>query len=139
MAEQKTKPTTESVADFINRQEDEQVRDDCRELVKIMKKITGEPAVMWGPGIIGFGKYHYKYESGHDGDSCIAAFAPRKGKLTVYGMPEVLADTNLVSKLGKAKTSKACIYFKKLEDINIPVLENIIKKSVDLCKRKYPG
>jgi len=139
MAEQKTKPTAESVTDFINRQEDEQVRDDCRELVKMMKKITGEVPVMWGPGIVGFGKYHYKYESGHEGDSCIAAFAPRKGKLTVYGMPEVLADTTLTNKLGKAKTSKACIYFKKLEDIDTSVLENIIKKSVALCNKKYPG
>ena len=138
MAEQKTKPTAESVTDFINRQEDEQVRDDCRELVKMMKKITGEVPVMWGPGIVGFGKYHYKYESGHEGDSCIAAFAPRKGKLTVYGMPEVLGDTTLISKLGKAKTSKACIYFKKLEDIDTSVLENIIKKSVALCNKKYP-
>ena len=79
MAEQKTKPTAESVTDFINRQEDEQVRDDCRELVKMMKKITGEVPVMWGPGIVGFGKYHYKYESGHEGDSCIAAFAHARG------------------------------------------------------------
>jgi len=139
MAEQKTKPTTESVSDFINKQEDEQVRDDCRELVKMMKRITGEPATMWGPGIVGFGSYHYKYDSGHEGDSCIAAFAPRKGKLTVYGMPEVLADATLMSKLGKAKSSKACIYFKKLEDIDTSVLEQVIKKSVELCKKKYPG
>ena len=139
MAEQKTKPTAESVTDFINKQEDEQVRDDCRELIKMMKKITGEKPTMWGPGIVGFGSYHYKYASGHEGDSCIAAFAPRKGKLTVYGMPEVLADKKLMTKLGKAQTSKACIYFKKLEDINTSVLEHIIKKSVELCNKMYPG
>src|SRR5690348_6173449 len=139
MAEQKTKPTSASVEAFIKTQEDEQVRDDCRELVKLMKKVTGETPKMWGPGIIGFGSYHYKYDSGHEGDSCIAAFAPRKGKLTVYGMPEVLADISLISKLGKAKTSKACIYFKKLEDIDTTVLEKVIRKSVDLCKKKYPG
>lgn len=138
MAEAKTKPTKVAVSDFIEKLDSEQVRDDCRTLVKMMKKITGFPAVMWGPSIVGFGKYHYKYESGHEGDSCLAAFSPRKGNLTVYMMPEFPKREELLKKLGKAKTSKACIYIKKLDDVDLEVLEKIVKGSMDHCKKLYP-
>jgi hypothetical protein len=138
MAEQKTKPTEVSVADFLDKVESEQVRDDCRALVKMMKKVTGSPAKMWGPSIVGFGQYHYKYESGHEGYSCLAGFSPRKGNLTVYVMGDFANKESLFKKLGKYKMSKACIYIKKLEDIDMDVLGKIVKGSVDYVKRKYP-
>ena len=138
MAEAKTKQTEASVPDFIDKQDSGQVRDDCRTLVKMMKKITGKPAKMWGPAIVGFGKYHYKYDSGHEGDSCIAAFSPRKGNLTVYIMDEFPNRESLLKKLGKHKSSKVCLYIKKLEDIDLDVLEKIVKASMDAVKKKYP-
>jgi hypothetical protein len=138
MAEQKTKPTAVSVIDFINKQENEQVRDDCRELVRMMKKVSGSPPKMWGPSIIGFGSYHYKYDSGHEGDSCLAGFAPRKGKLVVYAMgADDKSQTELLDKLGKFKRTKGCIYIKKLEDIDMVVLEKLVRNSVDYVIKKY--
>jgi len=138
MAEAKTKPTAQPVEEFIKNIEDEQVRDDCSALVKIMKKASGSPAVMWGPGIIGFGKYHYKYDSGHEGDSCLVGFAPRKGKITLYLMNYAGRDEQLKT-FGKHKTSKGCIYIKKLEDIDTKLLDSMIKTSVAHLKEKYPG
>ena len=137
MPEQKTKPTEASVADFIAKVDSEQVRDDCRALVKMTKKVTGSPPKMWGPSIIGFGKYHYKYESGHEGDACIAGFSPRKGNLTVYISPEFPKREGLLKKLGKHKSSKSCVYIKKLEDVNMDVLEKLVKESVDRVRQKY--
>lgn len=139
MAEQKTKPTDVSVNDFIDKVDSEQVRDDCRTLVKMMKKVTGSPPKMWGPSIIGFGQYHYKYESGHEGDSCLAGFSPRKGNLTVYVMGDFANKESLLKKLGKYKMSKACIYIKKLADVDMDVLEKIVKGSVGYTKKKYPA
>jgi hypothetical protein len=114
------------------------VRDDCRELIKLMKKVTGSPPKMWGPSIIGFGQYHYKYESGHEGDMCITGFSPRKGNLTLYVMGSFPGQDALLKKLGKFKASKACLYIKKLEDIDMTVLEKIVKGTVDYTKKKYP-
>jgi hypothetical protein len=139
MAEAKTKATKESVDDFIKKVEGEQTREDCRELVRIMKKVTGYPATMWGPGIIGFGTYHYKYDSGHEGDACLAGFAPRKGKISLYVMAGANNHTDLLGKLGKHKAAKGCIYIKKLEDIDTAVLEKLVKNSVDYLKKMYPG
>jgi hypothetical protein len=139
MAEAKTKATKESVDDFIKKVEGEQTREDCRELVRIMKKVTGYPATMWGPGIIGFGTYHYKYDSGHEGDACLAGFAPRKGKISLYVMAGANNHTDLLGKLGKHKAAKGCIYIKKLEDIDTTVLEKLVKNSVDHLKKTYPG
>ena len=139
MAEQKTKATVASVEDFIKKVEDEQMRDDCRDLVKLMKKVTGSPATMWGTGIIGFGKYHYKYESGHEGEACLTGFAPRKGKISLYLMLGALPNTDLLSKLGKHKAAKGCVYIKKLSDIDTAVLEKLVKYAVDHLKKKYPG
>ena len=139
MAEQKTKPTEQTVESFLHKKvESEQVRDDCAELIKIMKKATGSPPKMWGPSIIGFGQYHYKYESGHEGDSCLAAFSPRKGNLTIYVMPGSVKNEKLLPKLGKHKASKGCLYIKKLDDVNLAVLEQLIKNTVDETKKKYP-
>lgn len=135
MAETKTKPTEVSVESFLDKVESEQMRDDSAELIKIMKRVTGSPAKMWGPSIIGFGKYHYKYESGHEGDMCITGFSPRKGNLVVYAMPE---SDKLLTKLGKHKATKGCLYIKKLADVDVAVLEQIVQKSVDETRKKYP-
>lgn len=138
MAEQKTKPTAQSVQSFLDKVDSEQARDDSAVLIKMMKKVTGAPPKMWGPSIIGFGQYHYKYESGHEGYMCITGFSPRKGNLVVYAMSDSAKHKNLLAKLGKYKATKGCIYIKRLEDVNVEVLEELVKNSVDEVKRKYP-
>ncbi len=138
MAEQKTKPTTQSVEDFINKIDNEQVRDDCSALIKLMKKVTGSKPVLWGPSIIGFGKYHYKYESGHEGDSCLIGFSPRKQNISIYIMSGFAQRTDLLKKLGKHKAAKACLYIKKLEDVDMSVLQQLIEYSVKYLQKKYP-
>lgn len=138
MPEQKTKPTGQTVESFLDKVESEQVRDDCVALIRIMKKATGSSPKMWGSGIIGFGQYHYKYESGHEGYSCLAGFSPRKGNISVYVMPGSDKHEKLLAKLGKYKAAKACLYIKKLEDVNVAVLEELVKSSVDALKKKYP-
>jgi hypothetical protein len=137
MAEQKTKPTKQSVQDFIAAVADDQMRDDCAVLIKMMKKITGANAVLWGPSIIGFGEYHYTYASGHSGTAPLAGFSPRKPNLTVYAMP-VEGGQPLLEKLGKHKASKACIYIKKLADVDLAVLQKIITQSVKETQKKFP-
>jgi hypothetical protein len=135
MAEQKTKPTKVSVESFIDKIDSETIRDDCRTLIRMMQKLTGSPPVMWGPSIIGFGKYHYKYASGHEGEMCIAGFSPRKPNLTIYAY----AKEPLMKKLGKYKSSKACIYVKQLADIDLGVLEQLISANIKDVRDKYPG
>jgi hypothetical protein len=137
MAEQKTKPTEKSVEDFIAGIADEGVRDDCTELVRIMKKITRKDPVLWGGSIIGFGKYHYKYDSGHEGYSCLTGFSPRKQNISLYVMPGFTEHSDLVAKLGKYKAGKGCLYIKRLSDIDVKVLEALIKESVSYLKEKY--
>lgn len=137
MAKLKTKPTRVTVENFINNIADEGVRDDCHALIKIMQKVTGEKPVMWGPSIVGFGSYHYKYESGHEGDMCIAGFSPRKPNLTVYLMPGFSEQADLLKKLGKHKTGKSCLYFKRLSDVDTKVLEKMIADSIKQVKKMY--
>ena len=140
MPEAKFKPTEKSVDELIEEVPDEKVRDDCYALIKIMRKATGAKPVLWGGNIIGFGKYHYVYDSGHEGDACLSAFAPRKTNITLYVMPPDLAERDdLLKKLGKHKASKGCIYIKRLDDIDTKVLEKMIAKSVAYLKKKYPG
>ncbi|MGC3943664.1 MAG: DUF1801 domain-containing protein [Chryseolinea sp.] len=139
MAEQKTKPTDQSVDAFLDKISSEQTRDDCRAISKIMKKITGASPKMWGPSIVGFGKYHYKYESGHEGDSCLAAFSPRKAAITIYFMLPDSEREPLLKRLGKHKSSKACIYVKKLADIDVKVLEEIVDRSFKYVNKLYPA
>jgi hypothetical protein len=138
MAEQKTKPTEQSVEDFLSKVSDEKVRDDCYVLVKLMSKATGSLPKMWGPTIVGFGNYHYRYDSGHEGDACLTGFSPRKQNITVYVMPGFNQHADLLEKLGKHKAGKGCLYIKKLEDVNSTVLESLIKQSVNFLKTKYP-
>lgn len=137
MAKNKTTETQSSVTDFINSVEDEAKRNDAFELIKIMQQITGFEPKMWGPSIIGFGSYHYKYASGHEGDAPLAAFSPRKSATTVYFFLSENTEKELV-KLGKHKSSKACIYIKKLTDIDLEILKNVILLSIKEVQNLYP-
>jgi hypothetical protein len=131
MAELKTKKTKASVAAFLDQISDEQRRKDCQRILKIMKEATGEQPRMWGSSIVGFGTYKYRYASGHEGEWPIIGFSPRKNDLTLYIMPGFADYTELMAKLGKHKTGKSCLYIKKLDDVELPVLKKLITKSVD--------
>ena len=130
MAEAKTKPTNESVKDFLNRVPDVEKREDCFTVLKMMEEITGDKPKMWGPSIVGFGSWSYKYASGHEGDWPIAAFSPRKKDLTLYLMMGFEKHTELMEKLGKHSTGKSCLYIKRLSDIHLPTLKKLIKTSI---------
>lgn len=138
MAENKTKQTNASVDKFINSLKDETEREDCYKIIKIMKSITKEEPKMWGPSIIGFGTYHYKYASGREGDMCIAGFSPRKQNLTIYLMPGFEIQQSQLKKLGKYKTSKVCLYIKSLKDVDVKILKEMISISVKETKKLYP-
>lgn len=138
MAEAKFRPTAESVERLIEAVPDEQVRDDGYELVRIMRKCTGADPVLWAGGIIGFGKYHYVYDSGHQGDACLSGFAIRKNQITLYALsPDLPERDGLIKRLGKCKATKGCIHIKKLEDIDTKVLEEMIEKSVAYLRKRY--
>jgi len=130
MAEMKTTPTKASVAAFLDAIPDESRRRDCRTVVKIMKKATNAQPRMWGPAIVGFGHYHYKYDSGREGDWFQAGFSPRKKELTLYIMSGFPRHAALMAKLGKYKTGKSCLYIQQLADIDLGVLEELIQQSV---------
>ncbi len=138
MSENKTQPTNKSVIDFINSVENETKRDDCHTLLKIMKDITGHEPVMWGDSLIGFGNYHYKYDSGREGDFFIAGFSPRKTALTIYIMSGFGKHEQLMAKLGKYKTGSSCLYVNKLAVIDIEVLKELIQASVNYMRKTYP-
>ena len=127
MAEPKTKPTNESVKDFLNKISDEERRADCFAVAKIMEEITGEKPKMWGPSIVGFGSYHYKYASGREGDWPMTGFSPRKKDLTLYIMMGFEKHADLMERLGKHSHSKSCLYIKRLSDVHIPTLKKLIK------------
>ena len=137
MAELKTKANDSSVTDFLNSVVDNKKRTDCYKLLDIMKEITGEVPKMWGPSIIGFGSYHYKYESGREGDWFLTGFSPRKQNITVYIMTGFREFDALLQNLGKYKTGKGCLYFNGLDKINIPVLTDLIHESTTAIKKKY--
>ena len=130
MAELKTKQTNASVKDFLNQIPDEERRKDCIAVAKIMEEITGTKPKMWGPSIVGFGSYHYKYESGREGDWMITGFSPRKKDLTLYIMMGFEKHPELMKQLGKHSTGKSCLYIKRLSDIHLPTLKKLIKQSV---------
>jgi hypothetical protein len=138
MAEIKTKPTSVSPATFIDQVENEQRRRDGHELLALMKKVTGKPAKMWGPSIIGFDQYHYKYASGHEGDMCRLGFSPRKASLVLYLGPG-LEDKKLLSKLGKHKIGKGCLYINKLDDVDRNLLRDLVAKSYERMLELYPA
>jgi len=137
VAENKTKPTRASVTSFINGIEDEQKRRDARKVAAMMRSATGSRARMWGANIVGFGEYHYKYESGREGDFMITGFSPRKQALTVYVIPGFKHFESLMSKLGKYRTGKSCLYIKRLSDIDENVLQRLITRSVNYMRKNY--
>lgn len=139
MAKNKTFETESSVDDYLNAISDKKRKHDCKKLVEIFTDKTGLPAKMWGPAIIGFGSYHYKYESGHEGDAPLAGLSSRANAITLY-LDSVFENRDeLLAKLGKFKTSKACIYVKKLDDIDTDVLAEMIVKSVEHVRQTYPS
>ena len=135
MAGNKTKKTNVSPAAFIAKVANEQQRKDAKELVAMMREITGEPPKMWGPSIVGFGTYHYVYESGREGDMCLTGFSPRKPNLVLY-IGDAIQHTAIMSKLGKHTTGKGCLYIKKLDDVDRDVLRALLKKAVKDAKSR---
>ena len=132
----KTVPTKASVKSFLDAVEDPDRRADCHEVAKIMRRVTRKQPKMWGPSIVGFGIYHYKYASGREGDWPVAGFSPRKRDLTLYIMSGFTGHAALMKKLGKHKTGKSCLYIKKLADVDLEVLEELIQRSVDWVSKR---
>ncbi len=131
-------PNDGSVENFLNSVEDEQKRKDAWQVLYMMKEITGYEPVLWGSGIVGFGTYHYKYDSGREGDFLRVGFSPRKSALTLYLISGFDRFEELMAKLGKFKTGKSCLYLKKLSDVDEKVLRDLIKESVAYMDEKYP-
>jgi Domain of unknown function (DU1801) len=137
MAESKTKATAASVEAYIAAIESEERRADCRELVRLMSKVTKEPATMWGASIVGFGSYHYTYASGHSGDSCVTGFSSRKGDISVYLTAGFPGQEDLLAKLGRHKMGKACLSIRRLGDVDMKILEKLVAGSVAETRRRY--
>ena len=138
MAEIKTKPTETSVDAFLDAVPDPQRRADGKAVRAMMERITGEPARMWGPSIVGFGSYHYKYDSGHEGEMCRLGFSPRKAELVLYVLTQSGSQDALLARLGKHKTGKSCLYIKRLGDVDEQVLEELTVNALDHMNEKYP-
>jgi hypothetical protein len=137
MAENKTKPTNASIADYIASRANTQQQADCRELMALFRKITGKTPRMWGPSMVGYGSYRYTYESGRTGEMPLAAFAIRGRDLVVYIMGEEEQQTALLAKLGKHSMGKSCLYFRRLADLDKSVLEKLVLNSIAEVKRRY--
>lgn len=137
MSENKTKPTKLSVAAFIDALTDPSRRADAKALVKLVKRVAGEKPQMWGPSIIGFGSYHYRYKSGREGDMPLIGFSPRKSATVLYNTNGSSDSKVLLAKLGKHTTGKGCLYIKKLADVDQKVLETMIVKSVAAMRARY--
>jgi len=138
MTELKTKPNDQNVDEFLKKVENPNKRDDCYEILKLMEEITQEEPIMWGDSIVGFGRYHYKYTSGREGDWLLTGFSPRKQNLTLYIMSGFEKYEALLKKLGKFKTGKSCLYINKLKEIDIAILKELITESVNYMKEQYP-
>jgi Domain of unknown function (DU1801) len=139
MTDNKTKPTKLSVAAFIDSLTDDTKRADAKALVKLMQSATGEKPKMWGPSIIGFGSYHYTYESGREGDMPLVGFSPRKPAAVLYGVTRVGDSEALLAKLGKHTSGKGCLYIKKLADVDQKVLEALVVGSVAAIRARHPN
>jgi hypothetical protein len=137
MAENKTKPTDASVEGYIASRASEQQRDDCHELMALLEKVTQQPPRMWGPSIVGYGSYKYTYDSGRTGEAPLAGFAIRGRELVVYLVAEGEKQRSLLSKVGKHKMGKSCLYFKRLSDLDKSVLERLVVESISEVKRRY--
>ena len=138
MAENKTKETKQSVTAFLNSIESEQKRKDAKTVAAIMRKASGEKAKMWGPAIVGYGLYHYTYDTGREGDFMRVGFSPRKQNISVYVIPGFTGFSGLLKKLGKHKVGRSCLYINKLDDVDVDVLTQIVEKSLKIMDKKYP-
>ncbi len=138
MAEAKTKPTAVNVDDYLASRASPEQLADCTSLIALLKKVTKQPPKMWGPSIVGFGSYSYKYESGRTGESCLTGFAVRGKELVVYLVAESPEQQALLAKLGKHKMGKSCLYFKRMADLDAKVLEALVSGSVAEIKRRHP-
>jgi hypothetical protein len=134
----KTVPTDKSVEKFIDKVQDKRKREDSRTIMELMQRVTEEPPQMWGSSIVGFGSYHYRYESGREGDMPLVGFSPRVQNLTLYIMDGFDAYDSLLEKLGKYKTGKSCLYIKRLDDVDMDVLERLVSDSVEHMRRTNP-
>ena len=139
MTENKTRPTDGDVLAFINAVPDERKRQDCLMLLELMRKVTGEEAKMWGSSMVGFGSYHYKYASGREGDAMLTGFSPRKQSLVIYILAGFEQYDELMAKLGKHTTGSSCLYVKRLSDINLDVLRELVAKSVEHMRVTNPS
>jgi len=137
MAEPKTQRTRASVAEFLSRTPDPARRRECRSLIKMMRAVTGAPPRMWGPSIVGFGRYHYRYQSGREGDWFLTGFSPRKRDLTIYIMAGLARYRPLLRKLGPHKTGSSCLYLKSLSDVDPRVLKRLVRESVRHVARTH--
>ncbi len=137
MAENKTKPTGASVEDYIASRANAQQRSDCLELMALLEKITQQPPKMWGPSIVGYGSYRYTYESGRTGEAPLAGFAIRGRELVLYLVAEGDKQKSLLSRLGKHKMGKVCLYFKQLADLDQSVLEQLVIGSITEVRQRY--
>jgi hypothetical protein len=135
----KTRETGASVQDFIDRVPGEQRRRDARQLLRLMRRVTRQQPRMWGPSIVGFGKHHYRYASGRAGEICMIGFSPRSQALTLYVMSGGKGHGELLKKLGRYKTSKACLYIKRLDDVDLAVLEKIIRSAYRHARSRNQG
>lgn len=138
MAENKTKATDVRVESYLSSIGDESRRKDCEALSKLMSKVTKDKPKMWGTSIVGFGSYHYKYESGREGDAPLAGFSSRKGDITLYLASGFPGQEELLTKLGKHKTGKGCLYIRKLSDVDLKTLERLIVESYAERKLNHP-
>ena len=138
MAKMKTTPTQASVDAYIGAVEDAQKRADCRAVAAMMAEVTGAPAQMWGPSIVGFGSYHYRYASGREGDFMETGFAARKRAITLYIMAGFSEYGDLLAKLGKHDTGKSCLYVKRLADVDQAVLREMVERSVAWIRARHP-
>ena len=137
MAQNKTQATEAGVGDYLDAIADASRRKDCDALVKLMSKVTKQAPKMWGPSIVGFGSYHYRYESGREGDSCLTGFSSRKPDLSVYLVASFPGQDELLTRLGKHKMGKACLYIRKLGDVDVKVLHELVAGSVAEVKRRH--
>ncbi|MEH6937769.1 DUF1801 domain-containing protein [Bacillus sp. JJ664] len=138
MYEPKTKETNNSVIEFIEDVENPKKREDAYKLLDLFTEVTGYEAKMWGPSIIGFGAYHYKYKTGHEGDAPLVAFSPRKAKVSLYFAPDDPHRVALLKNFGKHTTGKSCVYINKLADVDVNVLRSLIENTVKFMKESYP-
>ena len=134
----KTTPTAASVAEYLAARASPEQTADCKLLMAILQRLTNATPVMWGPSIVGYGRYRYRYESGRTGEACITGFAIRGKELVVYLMAESPEQRTLLAKLGKHKTGKSCLYMKRLADVDMTVLESLVAASVAEMQRRYP-